>query len=262
MFQHKSSEMDIAHKYGFSDPSDQYFFHSHLDYEIILFIKGECIFHVEDKKRKLLEGDIVLIKPGENHFAEIQNPDYERFVLKFSPRILSEKFISRIQASLSFFPKNTYFDSLIKQLDGFYSLFDFDDFESLCKCKIWELLLFLIKASQLSTTEVITTSNAQMKRIVNYIKEHLTDELDVSIIAEKLELSESYVRNLFKEQMHVPIMKYIRSKKALIARELILSGKKPQIVSKELKFHDYSTFYRDYLKIIGNPPNADYAKKK
>ncbi len=260
MFRHVSDYLDINHSTEFLESTYDNGFPNRMFYEIILFVKGDVEFQIESEKRKLMKGDIIFLKPGEQHNITVnKEKECEIFELKFSEKFIEKKFIERINRCLHFFPNNIFFESLITQLDYYHKAFDSEDFDYYCRCKIPEILLFLIKASELSEPSN-DESKQQMLEITNYIKEHLKEDISVSDIARHMKLSESYVRYIFKENMKIPIMMYIRSKKIILARSMIMSGIRPGDAAKQLNFADYSTFYRAYTKVTGNTPNEDSEK--
>ena len=58
------------------------------------------------------------------------------------------------------------------------------------------------------------------------------------------------------------LMKYIRSKKIVLAQQMIREGRKAVDVAEELSFNDYSTFYRSYLKVTGMSPASEKENKR
>jgi hypothetical protein len=52
-------------------------------------------------------------------------------------------------------------------------------------------------------------------------------------------------------------MQYVRSKKIIIAHQLILGGMKKSEVAEKLSFENYSTFYRCYKKMIDSSENIN-----
>ncbi len=258
MFEIKTSDLHIYHRDECIPREGSPIDHRHEFYEIFLFIKGECTISVENETRALLPGDIVFIKPDQEHILSTKDSTekYERYVLKFSKSILSERFLSSLDDCLTFYPKNDYFNSIIKQLDYDSRSFDEMDMYYMCKCKIWELLLYLKKASQLGKSQP-SSSNQVISHIIRYIKFHLTEDITFEELEKEVGLSIPYIRSLFKAKMHVPLMKYIRSKKILAAQEEIRSGKSPVDICKKYHFGNYSTFYRDYLSVTGKTPSQD-----
>ena len=258
MFEIKTSDLHIYHRENSFSEEDFPMNHRHEYYEIFLLVKGECCISVENEKKTLSPGEIVFMKPNQFHTLSVKDREakYERYVLKFSKSMLAEQFVSSLDDCLTFYPKNDYFVSIIKQLDYDSRSFDEMDMSYMCKCKIWELLLYLKKASQLGKSELSST-NQVVRQIVTYIQFHLTEDITFENIEKEVGLSIPYIRALFKKKMQVPLMKYIRSTKILSAREEILSGKNPVDICKKYHFGNYSTFYRDYLSVTGKKPSQD-----
>ena len=93
--------------------------------------------------------------------------------------------------------------------------------------------------------------------LVDYIQAHIKEDLTLAKLIENLHYSGSYLSNLFKKEMHCSLMKYIKTKKIILAQIMIREGKKAVDVCEELKFNDYSTFYRTYVKVLGVSPILD-----
>ena len=92
MFSFVYKDIDFAHKMDDSTtPSENFERHMHYFNEILYFVKGDVVYHVESESRQLQPGNIVLIPSGKYHFAvcDLQVP-YERYVLKFPDTILPE----------------------------------------------------------------------------------------------------------------------------------------------------------------------------
>ena len=90
--------------------------------------------------------------------------------------------------------------------------------------------------------------NASLKRI-----SRLED------ISEALFFSKAYIRAVFKKEMGIGIMEYVRNKKVVRAHERISRGEKPTEIYTDCGFSTYSSFYRAYVAYFGFPPKT---KKK
>ena len=73
----------------------------------------------------------------------------------------------------------------------------------------------------------IITGENNFQRILSYINLHLTSIQSVNDIANSLFFSKSYIMHLFKSELHVGVMQYIRNKKILLAHQKIRKGEKP-----------------------------------
>ena len=63
----------------------------------------------------------------------------------------------------------------------------------------------------------------------------------------------------------MPVMQYIRKKKAIAAHGMIMSGTPKTIAAEKTGFENYSTFYRCYIKMLkeeGLPPVKSRKKSR
>ena len=99
-------------------------------------------------------------------------------------------------------------------------------------------------------------SMARIDEIIRYISEHLEERLDAKRIAGHFFLSESYVQNMFSQNMHIGLKKYITQKKIYAARADMQQGLSPNAACEKYDFGDYSIFYRLYKKTFGTSPRT------
>ncbi len=256
MFSFTKNNLDLAHKLDYaSSPKDEYGKHMHAFYELILFIRGDVDYHVESESRHLESGDIILINPGKFHFAVVnKSVSYERYVFKFPTDIVPRSIQERLKNICPFFSNKRNVENSIRSLDGYYDVYNDEDLYILSKCQIQEILVFLAnireKTPNYRNDDIISV-------LIDYIESHIKEDLSLENIAKDLHYSESYLSNQFKKTMKCSLMKYIRSKKIVLAQEMIREGKRAIEVAEELSFNDYSTFYRTYIKMIGVNPNSD-----
>lgn len=262
MFSFVKNEIDFAHKLDrASSPKDEYDKHMHVFYELILFVRGDVDYHVEGETRHLRNGDIILMNPGKYHFASVnRDVNYERYVLKFPVEFIPPSIRERLKNAYPFFSFNKQIEEHIKELDILNGLFDDGDMYLLCRCKIQEIMIYLASAEQNDPN--LNNNGDIISVLINYIQEHIRDDLTLESIANDMHYSESYLSNQFKKTMKCPLMKYIRSKKIILAQSMIRRGEKATDVAEELSFSDYSTFYRSYIKTIGVSPLLDKANYK
>lgn len=256
MFTFTCKNVDFAHKMDYaSSPNDEYGKHMHPFLEILFFVTGDAEYTVESEKRKLRNGDCVLIQPGKFHFAEVNHSIlYERYVLKFPEMLVPDHVKKTLYARSPFYRLTQEEIAVFRSLDNYYSTMNDDDMYIICVAKLWELFALLNNNKE----RVNNADNPSVvSKIIHYIEQHLEDNLSISKMSQELSYSESYISNSFKKEMHISIMKYIRSKKIIHAHSLIQNGEKPQDVCEKLNFNDYSTFYRQYLKVIGVSPSVD-----
>lgn len=261
MFQFQYNDIDISHKLDkASSPTDEYFKHMHPFVEIVFFTSGKVEYNVEGEKRRLKTNDCIFIMPGKLHFAEVDRGVlYERYVLKFPEALIPKHLLQFFKESSPFYRLNNDAVSIFKSLDYFYQLVNDENMECIAHSKILELLIIL---NLLKKEEGSPDRTLIILQITNYIQNHLEENIVLGDIAKELSYSESYISSYFKKEMHISIMKYIRTKKIIYAHTLIQNGEKPYEVCEKMKFNDYSTFYRQYLRVVGISPSDDYKKSK
>ena len=77
------------------------------------------------------------------------------------------------------------------------------------------------------------------------------------MLAEKFYMSKFYICRCFRNATGLTIHEYIRRKRLTKVRELKNTGKSISEAALEAGFHDYSSFYRAYVKEYGNQPRKD-----
>ena len=261
MFSFLYEDIDFAHKLDrASSPDDEYGKHLHVFVELLYFVSGSVVYHVENREKKLQKGDLILIAPGNYHFAEVDRGNlYERYVFKFPAAFLPKHIDLDSLAEDPFFVADPLILRLIQNFDSIYERFEGPDTYILFRNQIQNLLIFL---SHLRTEGGSQTSDSVVSEAIRYIDSHIRDPLTLEGIAKDLHFSTSYLASRFKREMKTSIMRYVRSKKIVLAHALVSSGSKPHEVAEALSFDDYSTFYRSYTKMIGRPPSGDRKKPR
>lgn len=253
MFNFAYEDIDFAHKLDTVLPADETI---HNFTEILYLVSGNVKFTVEDSTRQLSEGDLVLIHPGQYHFAQVNTSvPYERYVLKFP-----EHYIPETLKEDHFFKENFFSD--FKQVSWLFSQFDTYTTYPPAKTKllfICDMLKILTILSEKQSANVHRASTL-ISSIISFIHERLYEPLTLDTLANHFNFSKSYISTEFKKEMNIPVMQYIRAKKIILAHQLITNGEKCVDVAEKLGFENYSTFYRSYLNVMGFPPAIEKRK--
>lgn len=255
MFRFDYRDVSFAHKDAYtSSPKDEFTKHMHYFYEILYFIRGEAEFHVEDRVRVLAPDDIVLIKPGQFHFADINAAlPYERYVFKLPGEALPKYLCQRLNQCGNFFSSSRDLLPLFERLDAAYEQFEEEEELRIAGISAtWEILLHLSKRENDGDDK---NEDPFLNTILNYVEEHISERLTLESLAQALNYSESYLASRFREGMKVSIISYIRGKKVMAAHALIQNGMKPNEAATAMGFTEYSTFYRDYRQLLGGSPS-------
>lgn len=103
---------------------------------------------------------------------------------------------------------------------------------------------------------LIYRGNITVEKALTLIYHHLKSEyLSVKWLAEKLDISPTYVTSLFKKHLHVSASQYIAEKKIeAIMYELTHSNYSLHTIRKQFGFHNHSHFIQFFKKYTGLTP--------
>ncbi|WP_347130461.1 helix-turn-helix transcriptional regulator, partial [Neglectibacter timonensis] len=114
---------------------------------------------------------------------------------------------------------------------------------------------------QLPAFEGKDSEKDQMNRIVEYIQQHLSEELRRSDIAEAVYLNPDYLSRLFRKEKGMSLKEYIICEKMKTAQAILRSTNLPvAVVAARVGFENYSYFSQVYKKVIGVNPSAERSK--
>lgn len=261
MFNFVYKSIDFSHKIDRpSVPSENYEKHMHYFNEILFFVAGDVDYTVENETFKLSPGDLLIIPSGKFHFASVNlSVPYERYVLKFPDSILSNHLIDKKNSLPTIFNEMKKFILLFENLEDYFNRnADRDDVYELFISELMKILVFVGHEK----SNPISRKNDTITSIINYIDANIHNKITLDSIAESFNFSKSYISNEFKKYMRTPIMQYVRSKKIIAAHLMILNGAKKTEAAEAFGFDTYSTFYREYVKIMGFAPNGEASKSR
>ena len=235
-----------------------YEWHEHTFYEILFYAEGETEYVIENKCYRMKQHDVLLIKPGCHHFENnvIKNPS-KIYCLGFLPEaIKSSEIAEKIFESgekLSLDPNSPIFDLLNaarKKLSG-----NKNNSEAFIKA-IAESVILMLNDMDICEESGSEIKNSTVQSILDFVKSNLCSIRKIEDISGKLFFSDSYVRTVFKKEMGIGIMEYVRNKKVLLAHRKIKQGKKPTEICAECGFSNYPSFYRAYTAYFGYSPKT------
>lgn len=245
-------------------------YHYHDFDKITIFIKGSVNYLIEGKSYELKPYDIVLVRHNDTHKLIVDNSHvYERIIIYISPNFINayksgdydlsycfqkaEKEKSNVMRIPSL-EKSSLFKSIIRLEKSFndtgYAA------ELYRQVLFLEFMIHLNRAAMKNRLEFIDTDNCNAKiiDILYYLNEHLTQDLNITQIAERFYISRYYMMRLFKQETGYTIGNYLSQKRLLLAKELISSGVPSTQACYDCGFKDYSTFSRAYRQLFKESP--------
>ncbi len=248
MFRFENNGIIVEHKFS-KDCEDQSVFdrHIHFSYEILYLVRGDVILNVESERRKMDTGELVLVLPGQYHFAQVSDDEpYERYVVKFQEEIVPAYLRAKLGRAGHFFKLKKEITTFFAHLEDYARQYPQEDLRLLYTCDILRLLVLLCNEGNR-----IPDQDDIVLRVVEYINRNICESISLDRLSQEFNFSKSYISNKFKASMQIPIMQYVRYKKIICAQQMILAGEKKSYVCKKLGFENYSTFYRNYVSVFG-----------
>jgi AraC-like DNA-binding protein len=251
----------------------EFAFHYHDFNKIIIFISGNINYTIEGKTYLLKPYDIVLVNAGEIHRPSVlDNSAYERIIIYVSAEFL--KNYSEKESDL-----NACFERAKIEHSNVLRIASIDKSKLYQVClelehsfsdqafakELYQKILFLEFMIQLNRTVISNhinyldsaNGNSKLLQILQFINEHLTEEITIDSLSEHFYLSRYYLMHFFKEETGYTIGNYITEKRLLLAKDLVQKGSSITEACFQSGFKNYSTFSRAFKKTFNTlPKNA------
>lgn len=211
------------------EPGGQIYEHKQCCAEITYVVSGEGFFYTNDEVMPVRRGDIHIVSKGDRH--KIIACPYEKLryiCLAFDFKDIPEKYngICRFYDSSPKFVTTSgsdmrhMFDMLINE---FYVNHKPSEcaLESIVKLILINAYRCFVKESEGGFSDNNICKNMTVYRIVKYIDSNIYDVKSVRKIASELSFTENYISHVFKANMGISLLAYIKKKKAEAAKGLM-----------------------------------------
>jgi AraC-like DNA-binding protein/CheY-like chemotaxis protein len=102
-----------------------------------------------------------------------------------------------------------------------------------------------------------TDSPSDIRRTVQYIHEHFSDEINLSRLAQEASLSKFHFSRVFKKHLGITPMGYVTHVRIQKAKELLCNADRAvSEVAREVGFHDLSNFARHFRRLVHTTPRS------
>lgn len=249
-------------------------FHYHDFHKIILFLGGTVDYVIEGKTYSLRPSDLIFVTAGEIH-CPVFHPGpapYERIVIYISPDFLARWQAesgkeqadlaacfqqARETASVMHQPPGTSHD-LLYHMNKLEKTAHGEGFANELYTKILFVEFMILVNRSLAEHELSAMENAsydpKIQQVLSYIGTHLTEPLTVEHLAAQAFLSKFYLMRKFKADTGYGLHQYIRSKRLLLARDLLKTDTPITEIAGCVGFSDYSTFSRAFKAMFHTTP--------
>lgn len=244
--------------------------HSHDYYEFYFFLEGDVSMQIDSDEYPVHFGDMMLIPPHLSHRPIIHSfhTPYRRFVFWISQeychylRTLSPDYgylMQYVQANKTYLfhndriTFNTVQSKILRLIEEMQSeRFGREAQISLC---VNDLILYLNRLIHERNNPRMQIEELSLcQRLIEYIEEHLNENLSLERLAEEFFVSKYHVAHVFKENIGMSIHQFITKKRLSLCREAILGKMSIKEAYQTFGFGDYSSFYRAFKKEYGISP--------
>lgn len=239
-------------------------FHYHDFHKILIFLDGNVSYIVEGRQYDLRPFDMLLIGAGEIHKPVIHTAaSYERIILYLSPRFFTESHSKDAELFCCFRAVNARQSCLIRVKDmshspliqvakEFPSVIHSREFGSTLyqRAKLFEYLILLNRTvlNEQADYSLPVTAHPVVLSIMEYINNHITEDLSIDTIAGCMFLNRSYMMHLFKAETGYTIGKYITEKRLFLTGQYRKQGLSATEACYKSGFKNYASYYHAYHK--------------
>lgn len=261
-FRYNDPTLSVSHTMDEHPVQSHFYMHTHVHAELYCFLSGKGVFHVEGTAYPLNSGDILLMRPGEAHYMQLEaDGPYERICINFDPGLFDA--LDR---------EGVLVQPLFDRKAGKRNLYRLEDDTCLQLLRRMvmpgggnrmQLLGNLLLLLQALSTAFLGGKHGSLQpdtleyRIIRYINKNLDKNLTLQDLCDRFFVSRTQLCQCFKQATGASVGSYITVKRLLTARKMLRQGIKPTEVFGICGYHDYSTFFRAYTKLFGHSPRQE-----
>ncbi|MGM7723278.1 AraC family transcriptional regulator [uncultured Metabacillus sp.] len=248
-------------------------YHSHQDYEIYFFHAGDCRYLIHNHIYDLEPGDILVMDGLTLHKPNVSpTSEYVRSVIQFSPHwikgILLEMgsmYLLETFQTLHNCLIRTNENEESKELEKVFCRLaelsrtaEFPDIQTETEMKVLllQVLISVHKLGKMNSIEIPLQKEdkaVHAENIADYIQKHFMNKLTLQCIADNLNVSRSYVAQVFKTMTGYTVMEYVMECRLRQAKYLLeMEPLKPlKDVAYESGFESATHFSRYFREKAG-----------
>lgn len=245
-------------------------YHYHDFNKIMILLSGNINYSIEGKDYLLKPYDIVLVNQGEIHRPSIMDSSpYERVIIYVSTKFLNTYSDNDNDLKYCFQRAKEEHSNVLRipsldksKLFQVCQELEYSFTDNAYAKDLYQRILFLEFMIQLNRTAIsnpinyldAVIGNEKLLQIIDYINEHLTEDITIDTLSSHFYLSRYYLMHFFKEETGYTIGKYITEKRLLLAKNLVQNGSSLTQACYQCGFINYSSFFRAFKKAYNTMP--------
>lgn len=241
-------------------------------YKIFYLLSGNKRFHINETVHDVNAGDLFLITSMDWHYFSNYNAGdtHERIVFFISDQYFQQHNTARTDLEKCFMQAQgqqrhkislatSDRSSIMRLINKLKNTTGYGS-DILDDCYFLELLILLNRivehdATQQAFSNLIDSEySEQINDVINYINQHIAEEITAGSLAAHFYVSETYMCRRFKKHTGVTLHKYITAQRIALAKRLLTAGESVSDACQKSGFNDYSHFIKVFKKAVGIPP--------
>lgn len=244
-------------------------YHFHHDFELFQVIEGSMSLTTAEENARLHAGEIALFNPYEFHALESIGKKAVLLVIQVNPDFCIQHFpaIKYMRFNTSNLTSAVPFNICLKMIHACYDLgyhyySKLQNYELMCLSDLYRLFWYIVSYvpyTLINENELSTCRRKQDRfcRIIEYIQSHYTEKLTLTEIAEKENLSLTYLSHLFKRNINMNFQQYLTKLRLEKALFLLRSTDMPIFdIAISSGFSDSKYLNRHFMMQYGQSPKA------
>lgn len=229
--------------------------HCHTNFEIVYVLDGSFRVNIEGQWVLLTANSGVVIPPLQYHTVIGNLTGYKYIVFSFDkeliPREIFYAFVKNAEKNPVFFSER-----LASVFNSYTAVLGKNEppYGALRNAILTEVLYSFVYDNLVVSSNKEGKRADKIKQVIAYIEDHLEKEILLEDLANTMELSQSSLCHMFKEEMHISLKQYILQKKMMYAQTLLQKGATPGAAAAACGYKNYASFYKIFIKVTGSKP--------
>lgn len=245
--------------------------HTHEYFQIYYIAKGSLTHFMENKTSRLYQSDMFIIPPGVIHYISPE-PNTKFYSFSFMSDFLGvtdpkNKFVSLFLRNLTtgknILPKVSiksedifYIESIMERMLNEFNCKNFGFSEIIHSYAVLLVAVLARNYFEKNTLPECFDNNKQfVLHCIEYIENNFTDKISLDEISKLSAMSKNSFCELFYKLTGHSFNSYLNICRIKKATQYIKDGYKITAIYGLCGYTDFSTFYRNFIKIMGISPN-------
>ncbi len=250
-------------KITYPHSDERFMLHMHDKYQLLLFLRGDSRYVVEENVYDLEPYSIIVIGKNQMHRI-LHNSDviYHRIVVDIFPDFFKINKCTEYEDQFiaSYSEIGNKIDAETVKSSGLYDAFmrtrkysnKFKTMDSpITRAGLTEILYLINSIKSYSNPK---PESSPIKEVISYINKNYTRSLSLAELEKMFFISKYHLCHLFPVATGMTVHQYITKKRLATAKDMIKSGMPASEAAKLSGFNNYSSFYRAYLNEYGSSP--------